>query len=174
MNGASALVNRGCFMSCLQPGHEMNPNVILAPTHLQTATSQTDRVDTRRQKRGFHTLFGYLLFATGFVKNVTARQADAGRSVEDVAAANHAEIVLGAGGGVGGALVFEAAHTRAVVSDKAIRESNWIDFIKQNKVLGKKAGNCARCGCGPDIFADGPAAHMAARKRRGAALRRVP
>ncbi len=48
-----------------------------------------------------------------------------------------------------------------------------MDFIKQNKVLDSKAGDYARCGCRPDIFADGAAAHMAARKGSSAALRCV-
>ena len=53
------------------------------------------------------------------MKHVTARQADARRGVQHVTPANHAEIVLGARSGVGGALVLEAAYARAVVSEVA-------------------------------------------------------
>ena len=59
------------------------------------------------------------MFAASFVEDVAASEADARGSVKHVAAANHAEIVLGARSGVGGALVLEAAYARAVVSEVA-------------------------------------------------------
>ena len=45
-------------------------------------------------------LFGYLLLAAGFVKNVATRETEAGGGIEHVAAAYCTEIIFGSAGAV--------------------------------------------------------------------------
>jgi hypothetical protein len=87
-----------------------------------------------------------LLLATRFVEYVTAGEAYARSSIEHIAAANHAEIILRNARRVCGALVFEASYASCSVSAGVISQSSW------NK-MGRMS---------PDVFPDVPAARMTA------------